>query len=96
MTIPYHGKWGLYMRWPEERTSLGIANVKLSIREVGAYEELEPGQLGVEYTEYGEVKLKAGKPGVYKWNLLPYIAGKEPGFGEVPVGKNLLAANDKV
>lgn len=76
MTIPYHGKWGLYMRWPEERASLGVANVKLSIREVDAYEELAPGQLGVEYTDDGKVKLKAGMPNESKWNELPYIGGE--------------------
>jgi hypothetical protein len=37
--------------------------------------------LGVEYTNNGEVKLKAGMPNVSKWNELPYIGG-----GDTPPG----------
>ena len=78
MTVPYLGEWGIYMRWPEERETPAIARVKMSIRVKDAYEELVPGQLGVEYTEDGKVKLKAGMPGLNKWNELPYIGETNP------------------
>jgi hypothetical protein len=45
----------------------------MSLRENWLCEELEEGQLGLEYTSDGQVKLKAGLPGVKKWNELPYI-----------------------
>lgn len=35
--------FGLYIRWPEERPITAVAKIKISIREVGAYEELAPG-----------------------------------------------------
>jgi hypothetical protein len=73
MTVPYIGEWGLYIRWPEQRVDAGTADIKISIRQVDAYEELAPGQLGVEYTEDGQVKLKAGMPNISKWDQLPYI-----------------------
>ena len=48
----------------------------LSFKECNGYEELAPGQLGIEYTNDGKVKLKAGMPGINKWNKLPYIGGE--------------------
>lgn len=48
----------------------------LSFKECNGYEELAPGQLGIEYTNDGKVKLKAGMPGINKWNELPYIGGE--------------------
>jgi hypothetical protein len=78
MTVPYIGDWGIYIRWPKQREDLRVANITISIREVGAYEHLAPGQLGVEYTDDGGVKLKAGMPGVSNWNKLPYIGGEDP------------------
>ena len=96
MTMPYIGEWGLYIRWPEQRENIGVANIKISIRQVDAYEELAPGQLGVEYTEDGKTKLKAGMPNISKWNELPYIIGEDRGFGEIAVGQNLLGAENQV
>lgn len=75
MTVPYLGDWGIYMRWPEQRDTTAVARVKMSIRVKNAYEELAPGQLGIEYTDDGRVKLKAGMPNESKWNKLPYVAG---------------------
>lgn len=92
MTVPYIGEWGLYIRWPSQHENTGTANVKISIREVGAYEELAPGQLGVEYTEDGQVKLKAGMPNASKWNELPYI-GSEKNTNEA-VKLSFATAND--
>jgi hypothetical protein len=48
---------------------------KLSIKEIGECETLEPGQLGLEYTDSGKVRLKAGMPNTKKWNELPYLSG---------------------
>lgn len=65
-----------FVKWPAEQvgvTEPTPVRIRVSLREVGAYEELEEGQLGLEYTEDGNVKLKAGMPGVSKWNELPYI-----------------------
>ena len=76
MTVPYLGDWGIYMRWPEERETTATARVKMSIRVKDAYEELAPGQLGVEYTDGGQARLKVGMPGISKWNNLPYIGGE--------------------
>ena len=84
MTVPFIGEWGLYIRWPEQREITKTADIKISIRQVGAYEELAPGQLGVEYTEDGQVKLKVGKPDISKWNELPYI-GSGGGGAQEPI-----------
>lgn len=81
MTVPYLGDWGIYMRWPEGREVTATARVKMSIRVKDEYEELAPGQLGVEYTKDGKVKLKAGMPNKSKWNELPYIGGEGSGAG---------------
>jgi hypothetical protein len=65
------------MRWPEARETTAVARVKMSIRVKDAYEELAPGQLGVEYTDDGQAKLKVGMPNEAKWDRLPYIGGGE-------------------
>ena len=65
-----------FVKWPAEKVGAVKPvpiKIKASFREVGAYEELEEGQLGLEYTKDGDVKAKAGIPGVSKWNELPYI-----------------------
>ena len=91
MTVPYIGEWGLYIRWPDKGT-VEIATIKISIRESQAYEELEEGQLGLEYAGDGNVKIKAGIPGVSKWDELPYIGAYTDLVPDY--GTNLLPFNN--
>lgn len=69
----------LFMKWPAEQVGITppeAIHIRISLREVGAYDELEEGQLGIELTPTNELKLKAGLPGrgnQQKWNNLPYI-----------------------
>ena len=86
MTVPYLGDWGIYMRWPEQRENVETARVKMSIRVKDAYEELAPGQLGIEYNDNGRVKLKAGMPHKFKWNELPYINAHDHFYVVSPSG----------
>jgi hypothetical protein len=63
-----HGSFPYFLiRWPEEKAGTVDpveATLYISIRRPDGCEELEEGQLGIEYTTDGEVRLKAGKPGV--------------------------------
>lgn len=65
-----------FVKWPAEK--VGIAEpvpvqIRISLREINYYEELEEGQLGLEYTIANTLKIKAGMPGITKWDQLPYL-----------------------
>ena len=72
-----------FIKWPAEKVGAAppeLIKIRASFRKVDAYEELEEGQLGLEYTDDGFVKLKAGIPGITKWNELPYLSATSPTF----------------
>ena len=72
-----------FVKWPAEKVGVAdpvLVKIRYSFREIGVCEELEEGQLGLEYAEDGLVKLKAGMPGTSKWDELPYISATPPTF----------------
>lgn len=75
-----------WIQWPEEKIQPEEINIYISVREINAYEELEEGQLGLEYTENGQIKLKAGMPNKSKWNELPYINAHDHFYVVSPSG----------
>lgn len=90
------GEPKIWVSWPNKKSTTAEIKIKISVKEVDAGNELKEGQLGLEYTENGQIRLKAGMPDIKKWNQLPYITSVADPYrdyqSDVPKNEGVLNA----